>query len=321
MLRIFRALTESTMGSTLGPPAMSSYLPMDTPNSFRPLTSRPFWNLTDGSGLNVPRKRGSEVIAVGGKLNTRMYWEVIKQYAMWMSRINSAQNSPWVTTEPATDYASQTIDFGYTFDDNSWKRYRYLGCKPGATVRFDSNNDPANPFLTFDADILGTKPIPNVYTPDVAIDPAAFPIPTPNQVPIDPLTFQESTFIAYGTPLPYYDRFSIAINSRSKAYYDNGRFPNRVRMRGRTVTLTVHPLLQVATDARARYEAVMALGAMSINFTKGVQSLTFDFRSQSFFDNVAEDMILDEDAYVEWTATAILDGTTGDDFTITYSGP
>jgi len=325
--RIFRFAPEATYATYDGTTIPPIVLPMDTANSFSPMTQRQFWELMDGSGLNVPRLRGSEVQGVAGRLQTRGYWESVQYLAGWASRVNAAQTAPWGTDQKPNDLASATADFGFTFDDDSYKRLRYLGCKvPDATI--SSSNAPNNPFLMFDYSLLGSKPIPNAYViGDTAIDATAFPEPALTDYPVAPLTFQECVFTAYGAARPYFDSFSIKISNKVKAYCDNGRFANRVHCRGRRVTLTVHPLLQVATDARLKYEAVQALGALSIEFTNPVipggmttpDKLKFDFRSKTFLDSVAEEMILDEDAYSTWTATAFLDTAAGDDFAITWT--
>lgn len=331
MRRIFRGTAEQVFGVyDTSSPAYHSYLPMDTANNFKPMTMRPRWSLQDPSGQNVARLTGSEVVGVQGKLTTRSYWESAQQWCLWPSRVNSGATLPWPNDQKQYDLASQTLDFGYTYDDDSLKRKRYLGCKV-PTARFTCSNDPSNPFLNLDYDIIGSIPQGNPVDSSSDPDSTAFPDMVTGDYPLSPLTFQECVFSSYHTSANavnnYFDRFSITITNRVKAYYDNSRFPNRIHCRGRTVTLSVHPLLQVATDARLKYEAVQTLGATTIEFTNPVlgggnttyDKLKFNFRSQSFLDSINEDMILDEDAYVEWSATAYLDTSAGDDFTITYT--
>jgi hypothetical protein len=119
MRRNFRFSTESVAGTRDATPAFSGYIPMDTPNSFRPMTSRPFWNIMDGSGRNVPRLRGSEVIQVSGNLNNRLYWENAQYLASWATRVDTTGAVPWTTDQKYLDLASATVDFGWTFDDGS----------------------------------------------------------------------------------------------------------------------------------------------------------------------------------------------------------
>jgi hypothetical protein len=319
MRRIFRATTESVFGTFDSSPAGQDYIPMDTPNSFKPMTTRPVWTIRDGSGPNIPYLRGSEILQVQGKLTTRLYWETVQYWATWMTRINSAQTSPWATNQKHYDYASKTLDFGYTYDDETMKRMRYLGCKPGANVTFTASNAPENPFLTLDMDIFGQKPVPNVYTTDATPTATDFPEPTGSQLPTNPIVFQECQFTYANTINDLFDRFTVTIASMVRPYFDNGRIANRIHCRGRTVTLSCHPLLQVVTDPRLKYEAQQAIGNCKLVFSDGgTHTLTFDFRSNSYLDSINEDMVLDEDAYTDFTATALLDTGPGDDFSISF---
>jgi hypothetical protein len=325
MRRIIRFTTESVFNTFDNTPAIQAVIPLDTPNNFKPLTVRPVWTIQDASGQNVPRLRGSEILQVQGKFTNRAWWDSAQLFVLWLQRINAnspAGTIPWPTDQKPYDLASASVDFGYSLDDESMIRYRWTGCKPGANVTISSGNDPANPFLNLDYDMLGCHPYPNPYsTLDLAPTTVTFPEPSLASYPLYPITFQESFFIINGTTQSFYDRFSIAINNKTQAYYDNGRFPNRIHMRGRTVTLTVHPLLTALMNPRVKYEAVQALGAMSILFVDPLSGhqLKFDFRSQSFLDSINEDMVLDMDAYADWTATAFLDVGAGDDFKITWT--
>lgn len=333
--RIFRWATESVFAARDGSPAGTFYLPMDTPNSYRPQQTRPMWAIRDGSGLNVPRLTGSEIVRGGGNLSTRIYWDQgVAQYLVpWLSRVNAGSTTPWPTDQKPSDYASASIDFGYGFVDDTIAREALLGCKPGPSVSFSCAATPENPFLMMSCDIIGATPIPNVYAiGGSAPTSGAFPDPALTAIPALPLTFQECIWTSHvtGSSVAYnlFDRFSISISSIVAPYFDNGRTANRIHCRGRSVTLTVHPRLDAALEGRrAFYEAVLALGACTIEFTNPAlpgghtthDKLNFNFRSQSFLNSVTEDMILDADPYTEWTSTAYLDTSPGDDFLITYT--
>ncbi len=327
MIRKFRCQSESVFGTLDGSPVQKFYLPMDTAGSFKPLITRPFWGMQDGTGQNVPRIRGSEIERVGGQLATRIYWESAAFYPLMAQRVNSGATLPWPTDQKKWDLASFTADFAYSFDDDTYKYVRYLGNKVGQNVRFECANTPETPFLMMTADLIGSLPVTSQYTATSAITISDLADPVAADLPQFPLTFQECVFTAYGGAMNFFDKFSISINNKVQPYFDNSRHANRIHCRGRTVTLTVHPLLQVANNPRLAYEAVTALGAMDITFTNpstvGVttthEKLKFNFRSQSFLDSVSEEMILDADAYTDWSATALLDTSAGDDFTITHT--
>lgn len=330
MRRKLRFSTESVFGVRDTAPAFTGYIPMDTADSFKPMTTRPFWAIGDGSGQNVPRLRGSEVYKIGGTLNTRAYWEHVQYLAGLAQRCSGGPpaTAPWPTDQRILDLPSATIDFGYTNDDDTYNLFGYLGCKVASTT-FSATNAPDNPFLNVSHELIGKEVVPNNYNADAALTQSTFADPALTVLPKNPLTFQETTFSYNGTSFNFFDQFSVKLTNKVKAYYDNGRFPNRIHCRGRMAQLTIRPLLQAtAMNPRARYELVTALtSGLSITMTNSVlgvghttyDTLTFNFRSNSFLDSVEEQMILDEDAYVLITVTAHLDTTAGDDFDIVFT--
>jgi hypothetical protein len=327
MIRIFRYSPEAVFNTFDGVTIPPILTPMDTPNSFKNMSTRPPWEIMDGSGLNVPRLRGSEVYTVGGKYQSRAYWETCQYMLGALSRVNSGGTAPWGTDQKLNDLASGSIDFAYTYDDLTYRYGRNTGCKVASATISASNQHDA-PFLMLDYDFVGSTPLPNAYG---GTAPTVTDIPTPalTAYPANPITFQECAFKFNGTTNNLFDRFSIKIENKVKAYYDNSHFPNRIHCKGRKVTLTVHLLLQSATDPRdTYYEAVAAISAgLSVTFTNPAlggghtihEAIKFDFKSNSFVDAVNEDMILDEDAYDEVTAVAYLDTGASTDFAITYT--
>ncbi len=318
MIRNFR-WTEEAVWGTYDAGGVTYRFPMDVPNNFKLMTTRPMWSIRSGSGLNIPRVRGSAIVATAGQWSTRHYWET-PTLPLWCNRIVGG-TAPWTTAERVSDLASATIDFDYTYDDLTVKYFRYLGCKPGQNIKIDCANTPDNPFLNFTWDILAGQPIPNPDGIGTSLVIGTFPASTEGQIPKNPLTFQECVITGLGAPMTHVDRFSIAINNKIKPYYDGSKYPNRITMNGRDVTLTLHFHLQTATEMRyAFYEAVAALGEIKIVFTgPGTQTLTFEFRTKCYADNISEEFVLDEDAYTELTATAHLDSGTGDDFIISLT--
>lgn len=324
MNRFLRVTAEQAYGVfDTTSPAFAYYIPMDGPGTFKPSTARPFWNLRDPKS-NVPRARGSEVYAVGGVWTGRHYWDQ-PTLAMLTNRINSGLTTPWPTNCKATDLPSVTLDFGWSYYDLTLKRARYLGCKIGESWELSCGNDPSNPFLNYSYPWIGSKSQPNAITTTESVDlaPTAleFPEPDEDDYPDLPLSFFQCVFTTQGAAVDYFDRFTIRGQQMCKGYYDSKRFLNRISHNGRTVTLTAHLRLDAANDPRTRYEALTALGATTIVFTKpaDTETLTLNFRSQSYLDSVDEETPLDDDSYTTMSATAFLDGTAGDDFTITYA--
>lgn len=319
MKRFLRFASESVYATRDGSPAFTCYDPQDGAGAFKAISGRPMWNIQDNA-QNIPRIRGSEVYSVAGAWSGRIYWENYK-IALWPLRVNSAQTSPWATDQRPGDLASATIDFGYSYYDLTVKRKGYLGCKIGSGWEFSCSNDPSNPHLMFRYDVVGSKPITNAITADTALDSGTFPEPTNSDIPVLPLSFYQCVFTSQGAAIPYFDRFSIRGAQKMKPYYDSTRFVNRVSHTGRVVTLTAHMRLDVANDPRTRYEAITALGTTTLVFTKpgAANTLTMNFRSKTYLDQVDEEMPMDDDAYSSITATAYLDTTPGDDFTITYA--
>ena len=324
MKRFLRVTAEQVYGTyDSSSPAFALYDPQDDDNSFKVMTSRPQWSIRDPA-LNVPRVRGSEVYAVGAQWSGKMYWENYK-FAYLPLRVNSGQTTPWPTDQRPNDLASVTCDFGYSYYDLTLKRMRGLGMKIGNSWEFSARSDPANPFLRFRYDMVGSKTQPNAITTTTGVDEApdssAFPEPAYADLPVLPLTFYQAAISSHSTTLSYVESFSIRGQQMFKPYYDNSRFVNRISHQGRTVTLTFNLRLDGNDLRYSYYEAITAIGATTITFTKPgtANTLTFNFRSKSYIDQLDENFPLNEDSYASVSATAFLDSSPGDDFTIAYA--
>ena len=324
MKRFLRVTAEQVYGTyDTTSPDFAYYDPQDGDNAFKVMTSRPMWSIRDPA-LNVPRVTGSEVYSVGARWSGKAYWENYKTLFLPL-RVNSLQTTPWPTDQRPNDLASFTCDFGYTYYDLTVKRMRALGVKVGGSWEFSARSDPANPFLMFNYDLVGSKTQPNAITTTTGVDEApdatAFPEPTYSDLPVIPFSFFQAAISSHSTALNYVDSFSIRGQQLFKPYYDNQRFVNRISHQGRTVTLTLNLRLDGNDMRYAYYEAVTAIGATTITFTKpgGGHTLVMNFRSKSYIQQLDENFPLNEDSYASVSATAFLDSSPGDDFTITYA--
>ena len=140
-----------------------------------------------GGGVAIDAFRVSDKIECKGRLVTKLYAGPLSQFLLqWGSlQVNTAQTSPWTTTEPAGDLASVAIYHAITRSDGSIKRRVYLGCKVDG---WDIDVSEEGTIATLSMDISGSTPQGNQF--DSSTDPtsATFPAPTDAQMPTGGLT-------------------------------------------------------------------------------------------------------------------------------------
>src|SRR5271165_5801455 len=170
--------------------ANAFYIRLDGSNAFT-MRPRPVMVAVPyGGGVAIDAFRVSDKIECKGRLVCKLYAGALSQFLLqWAAQtINTAQTSPWTTTEPAGDLASVSVYHAIQRSDGSIKRRVYLGTKVDG---WDLEVSEDGTIAMLNLDLLASTPQGNQF--DSSTDPTAtaFPVPTdsPNQMPVNPYVF------------------------------------------------------------------------------------------------------------------------------------
>lgn len=296
------------------------YIRLDGDNSF---TMRPRPVIIDnmyGGGFVVPAFKISDKLEVKGQLTCKLSVQQAPFLLSWAGvRINSGQNSPWVTTEPVGDLASCSIYHAVTRSDGSVKRRVYLGCKV-TSWSLSVSEDSTEATLTLQ--ISGSTPQGNQF--DASTDPSSvtFPSPSDNNLPIDPFVFLfagGSSYFTYagGIRTQFTDLTITCQNVLASRYFAN-RFVQMYRFLGRTTTLATKLWYPPSSqDDRTLYEG-LASEAVNIELSNGTHGLSVQFNAQNVLGSF-EDELPQANIYMQTSTSGNLwDPSAGNDFTLAF---
>jgi hypothetical protein len=319
MKRFLRITQEGAFGTFPGSPT-SIHLRLDSANAFKVMTQPEFYRIMSGTGFAVGALFGSETTALGATLSGPLHYSQASFLLGWaLQRINAGQTSPWVTTEKPGDLPSCTCDFAWSNFDETLRRKRFLGCK---VASFSLSGSRSSPVMRFSMQVIGSTPQGNSYDASSDPDGTAFPEPALTDFPTDPILFQHARggLTVNNVAHSNFQSLNFNVSNACKAYWDESRFANAIRMNGRTTTLSGSSRLKATPDDRASYEQAATLAsANTLAFTNGVNTLTFTLNAQNYFSSIDEDMPLDEEVYYNWTLSNMLDPSAGSDFSFTYA--
>ena len=321
MARRFLRITQEAAFGTYNGTGASIIIRGNGANYFKPMTKPQLYQVMDSSGQNLTAIVGSAISMVGGQLTTQLCASQAQFLLGWATtRINAAQTSPWTTTELPYDLASCTIDFGYTRSDGTVKRKRFLGCKV-ASGSIQCSADA--PVAILNLNIVGSTPQGNTFDSSIDPDATAFPEPAITTYPTDPYLFQHTKgFLTIASARTLYDKLSITWQNQMKAYFDESRFANAVKMNGRTMKWSSHLRLQASPDDRTSTYEVVAASAGSVKFNNGTNTCKLDFAGKNYMENLDEDLPLDGEHYYNLDLLATMDTSVAapnSDLTLTFT--
>jgi hypothetical protein len=293
-------------------------------NAFN-MASNPIWeNIAYGGGLAIDAEAISDHYELKGSLKTKLYPSQIGFLLGWATtRINSAQNSPWVTTERPGDLASVSAYHAIQRGDGTFLRKRFGGCKP-TSVTIDCSRGSTTAGLTMD--IQGSQAYSNAFEPagGANVDPDAteFPEPVDADFPRGPYTFKQSSglfTLAGGVRTMYEDlsiKFTNAIDGRW--FESSGLLLNQFC--GRMSTLDASFYFQSTPDFRSAMEALTSQ-VCSIGFNNGItgQHLTIVYNGQNKITALPYDTPLNAAYLQKLTLKNLYDFTAGEDFHFTMT--
>ncbi|MGO8903894.1 MAG: phage tail tube protein [Isosphaeraceae bacterium] len=307
--------------------ANAFYIRLDGANTFT-MRPRPVMVAVPyGGGVAIDAFRVSDKIECKGRLVTKLYAGALSQFLLqWGGQqINSAQTSPWTTTELAGDLASVSCYHAITRSDGTIKRRVYLGCKVDG---WDLDVSEDGTIATLSLDLSGSTPQGNQF--DSSIDPTAvtFPPPTDVQLPTNPYVFvHASGGLTIGSSRTQFQSLKLSSkNVLARRFWAN-RFINLMRFVGRSTTLEAINFYAPSPDDRTSFEGIAGFTTaggytgtdVSFALSNGTHSITFDLKNNSVF-TALEDQLPLNDLYTQAvTVTNQWDPTTGTDFTVAFT--
>ena len=279
-----------------------------------------------GGGVAIDAFRVADKIECKGRLVTKLYAGALSQFLLqWGGQqINSAQTSPWTTTEPAGDLASVACYHAITRSDGSIKRRVYLGCKVDGW-NIDVSEDST--IATLSLDVSGSTP--QGYQFDSSTDPTAvtFPPPTDVQLPTNPYVFvHASGGLTIGSARTQFQSLKLASkNVLARRFWAN-RFINLMRFVGRSTTLEAINFYAPSPDDRTSYEGLLGFNTgagytgstCTFELNNGTHSVTFNLETNSVITTF-EDQLPLNDLYTQaMTITNQWDPANSADLTMTF---
>jgi Phage tail tube protein len=318
MLRFLRITQEAAFGVFPTASPVSIFVRLSGDNAFTPMTDPEFFTVMDGSGLGVPALFGSATSSNTSTLTTEVTYSQAAFLLGWaLQRLNTAQTEPWTTTELPNDLASCTLDFAWSqFDTTTLKTKRYLGAKV-ASLNLAGSKDSPKVMATFA--LVASTPQGNTF--DGSTDPT-LTAPAPTVYPTDVAVFQhlKGNVTIDSVARSNFESFNLSVQNVLVPYWDESRFPNAIRLGGRTVTASAKWRLKSSVTDRTSYESNATQSALFEFVNPGAShSISLNFNTNGYISAYKEDLQLQREVYYTWTLASYLDTTAGSDLTLTVT--
>lgn len=267
----------------------SIYIRLAGANRFTPRPVPTKRKIQFGGGFQVPGYAVYDQWQITGTLEVELCYSQALLLLSWAGvRINSAQTSPWTTTEPIADLASCACYHATArSDDGSIKRRVYLGTKVHSwKITCNAQSGLAMLSLT----LMSQKMQGNTY--DSSSDPTsgAFPAPADTAFPTDPVLLLQSTVNVASTALTYVTGFEFtATNAMDPLYFAGSPWIGFDRLRGRESSLSLDLLYTASPDWRTQYEALTS-EAVTVVATNSVKTITIDMKSDNLVDTLSDNL-------------------------------
>lgn len=299
------------------------YVRLDGSNQYT-MRSRPVGTVTVpyGGGWDVPAYMTSDKQEVKGQLSVILSVSQAPFLLSWAGvRINSAQTSPWTTTQPVGDLASCSVYHAIVEPDGSVWRDVCLGTKVEDWALAVSE-DSTVARLTLQ--LAASEKQGNTFDSSSNPTSGTFPAPADNNFPSDPFLFIHAggaSYITYGGSVrTTFTELNIhSANTLARRFYAN-RFIQNLTLVGRKTTVASKLLFPTGggqTD-RGNYESLTS-ESVSIELNNGTHGFTMGLNAQNVFSPLEDDLPLN-DLYMQTsTENNLWDPSAGSDFTLTFS--
>lgn len=314
---------ESALGIPVATPVAgtdSIYIRLTDGNSFNVVTEPIMEEIPWGGGLAITGDVVSDHYDVKGALKSKLYPSQAAFLMNWLvTRVNTGQTAPWVTTEPPGDLASVSIFHAIQKSNGTYRKKRYAGVKAaGGRVEFSRQATSAS----LNIDILGCRSYGNAM--DGSVDPTDLEFPTPAETdyPSGPYTFKMTAggLTLGGTTLVNYENLSIIIQNKLDGRWFENSYKTINRFCGRDSSLEAEILFQATPDRRAVYEAITAQ-ACSVLISNGItgQNMTIQYNGKNRFTNLGYDLALEKVYTEKFTLKNVFSATAGEDISVSFA--
>lgn len=327
MIREFLQITkESAYGTIMTSPTRGTdqiVIRLPGANQFTPRPTPVTIDLPYGGGFNVTSDSVSDKTEIKGSLTTPMTYSQAALLLGWgLERISGTGGSmvPWTTTEPASQFASCTVDHAIWRDDTGdYKRTRYTGMKVD-TGKIEVSDE--SQYATLTLDLIGQLYQGNTF--DSSADPTAtvFPVPGDSEFALDYVLWIHSSggLMLGSTTQARAEYTSLAINWNHKhdvRYYAT-RWVQAQRSFGSDFSIDSDLTLVSTPDDRATFQTLGALAA-SVAFTNGAHTLTFQYNGNNRIKSLGDDLPLEKIYGRKFSLMNRYDRTAGGWFGFTFA--
>lgn len=316
MHRSLSITQESALLTPSAAPTATIWPLLSAPDSFKIMTTPAYYKVMDGMGWATVRKSGTETTGLGATLTIPVPVSEAEFLMGWAFQriVGGGTPKPWATTEPVGDLASCRLVYNWSNFEGSIRTKAFKGCKVAAASFGASRTSPV---VMMTLQLVGCVPDGNSY--DGTADPATA-LPLPSVYKDDFLLFHHlrgGLTIGGGTRTNF-ESFEFSVQNALKAYFDEYRFANAVRIGGRSASLKAKLRLKEDSDDREKWEDGESQAA-KLEFNDSVKKITIDLKAKNWVDQLDEMFPADEEIYYDLALANHTDGAAGADFTLTVA--
>lgn len=319
---------ESALNTPMSAPVAGTdliYVRLTDGNAFGAQTKPVYERIPYGGGVAIMTDYVTDHYMVQANLKTNLYPTQAKFLMDWATtRINTAQTTPWVTTEPPGDLASVSAYYAVQRSDGTFLRKRYGGCKVSScTINISRDGTVAK----LNLGITACRSFGNAYPGESATDPDAteFPAPSDSSYPTGPYTFvQTAGHVVIRTSgaavRSKYENLDISFaNKLDGAWFETAGL-QVLKFTGRDSKLDANLLFQATPDDRSVLESATPQVA-SVEFHNGTtgQNMTINYHAKNFITDLPYDLALDKIYRIKMTLENAYDLSAGSDLDVTFA--
>jgi hypothetical protein len=308
---------ESALNTPISSPVLGTdmvYIRLADGNAFKMRAKPVIQKVMYGGGLAVASEAISDRYEVVGTLDTLLYPTQAQLLLDWATtRINSAQTSPWTTTEIPGDLASCTIYHAIRQSTGAYNLKQFSGVKV-TSAKIDVSSDATIAKLSLG--LMGSKQLGfGTETGDPTNTP--FPAPAETSYPTGPYTFaMTSGYLSIGgTVRSGYANLGINVTNKIDGQFFETPYRQILQFLGRDCQLQTKLLYKPTPDDGISFEN-LAAQALAVTFANGVtgQNLTLNFNGQNTIIDLPYDLPLDKVYMLDMTLDNRFDPSAPGDF-------
>jgi hypothetical protein len=273
---------ESALGTVMSTPVAgtdSMYIRLADGNAFSMVAEPIIEEIAYGGGFAVCAEAISDHYSCKGVLKTKLYpSQAAMLLGWWITRINSGQTAPWVTTEPAGDLASCSVYHAVRDSTGTYKRTRFAGVKvDGGQVSVSRKANSA----TLTLNLTASRSYGNAMDASADPDATEFPAPAESAYPTNPYTFRHTSgLLKIASTRTQYESLDIKVDNVLDPQWFETAYLTALPCLGRKSSLDANLYFKLSPDDRASYEAITAQDT-EVTFSNGTNTCKIDFNGKN----------------------------------------